>query len=167
MSAHARCTATSTSAAAADRLSAVGLLPRSFSRCRFEVMCCLTTSVARLLATSPAACPPMPSATTYRPSDTSTSIASSLCCRLRPTSVSPKASVVKATANTPVCDCRRLRTLCRPLETWQGSGSHPNREHPDKAACRVERQLHLSKAQPDAVLQEDGLARGEPNPAEP
>src|SRR5262245_29953994 len=44
-------------------------------------------------ATSPAAWPPMPSATMKRPSERSTAKASSLCFRLRPTSVSPKASI--------------------------------------------------------------------------
>src|SRR6059058_3366071 len=39
------------------------------------------------LATSPAACPPMPSATAYSPRSLSTRKASSLCLRLCPTSV--------------------------------------------------------------------------------
>src|SRR5450432_226354 len=45
-------------------------------------------------ATSPAACPPIPSATMKSPSSLSKARESSLCLRLRPTSVKPKTSIL-------------------------------------------------------------------------
>src|SRR5262245_35090139 len=50
-------------------------------------------STARRDATSPAACPPMPSATTYRPSPSARTKESSFILRLRPTSVIPVARI--------------------------------------------------------------------------
>src|SRR5262245_39620248 len=50
-------------------------------------------STVILAATSPAACPPMPSATTKKPSAGSNASASSLCLRFFPTSVRPNASI--------------------------------------------------------------------------
>src|SRR5215213_1727197 len=48
---------------------------------------CIRASVTLALATSPASCPPMPSATAHRPRSVRTRTASSLTFRLRPTSV--------------------------------------------------------------------------------
>src|SRR5262245_4075556 len=50
-------------------------------------------STVILAATSPAACPPIPSATTKKPSAGSNASASSLCLRFFPTSVRPNASI--------------------------------------------------------------------------
>src|SRR5690606_1687185 len=61
---------------------------KSSSRSRSFLTSSWRTRTASALATSPAACPPMPSHTTYSPSFLSTRKLSSLCSRLRPTSVS-------------------------------------------------------------------------------
>src|SRR5262249_38648397 len=86
--------------------------------------CSRTRLVARALATSPAACPPIPSATTYNPSPGSTSIASSLCWRFLPTSVRPKASVVRSKECSRRAEGRRLKVEGskvgggRPFQHW-------------------------------------------------
>src|SRR5215475_8164002 len=60
-------------------------------------------STVILAATSPAAWPPIPSATTKKPSAGSKARASSLCLRFRPTSVKPNASIRAMTPSASSC----------------------------------------------------------------
>ena len=110
-------------------------------------------STAILAATSPAAWPPMPSATTKRPSEMSMTNESSLCFRFRPMSVNPNARKFIAISGSSL----RRAVGARLFETAPHLGRIRRPAHRFEIALLGARpQTRLPEDQP-GVLQEAAL----------
>src|SRR5512142_1401142 len=124
-----------------------------------SVMNSSIVSTAIFAATSPAAWPPIPSATTKSPSERSITNESSLCFRFRPMSVNPNARRFIAIA----CSGLGRAVGARLLETashFRRIGRPPHRL--EVTLLRPRPEARLAEDQP-GVLQEAGVVRIDPD----